>query len=113
MVKVMSGFKMLWGVDEMSEGWDRVQLNVAKSALKKGLMGREGCFSPLTPAHGCFSACFSSEAERMNQTLSLSVTLCFMSRGMRWFSVLFSLRSFTWFAAEQHREMLPAIEIQT
>lgn len=109
MVKAMSGFEMLWGVDEMSEGWDHVQLNMAKSALKKGSMGREGFFSPLAPARGCFPACFPSEAERTNQTLSLSVTLCFMC----WFSVLFSLRSFTWFAAEQHRETRPAIEIQT
>lgn len=44
MVNAMSGFKMLWGVDEMSEGWDHVQLNVAKSALKKGLMGKKVFF---------------------------------------------------------------------
>lgn len=58
MVKAMSGFKMPWGVDEMSEGWDHVQLNVAKSALKKGLMGREGFFFPISTSTWLLSCLF-------------------------------------------------------
>lgn len=42
MVKGMSGFKRVWGVGEIAEGWDCVCLNVAKSAWRKGQVVEDG-----------------------------------------------------------------------